>query len=69
MKEKAEAGLQCFRNREHTVFKAMGLGEGGYVGVSPGGEEEKSRPWTREHLEVMKTHQKELKRSSQRRRK
>lgn len=32
VKEKAEAGLQCFRNREHTVFKAMGLGEGGYVG-------------------------------------
>lgn len=32
VKEKAEAGLQCFTNHEHTVFKATELADRGYVG-------------------------------------
>lgn len=66
--EMVQTGLQHFRSHEHTVFPAMGLDEV-TLGVSLDTEKERSNPWTSEHLEVMKSHQKGLKRSRQERRK
>ena len=64
VREKVQTGLQHFRNHEHAVCKAMGLDEV-TLGVSLDSEEESSKPGTLEHLEVMKSHEKGLRRSSQ----
>lgn len=64
VREKVQTRLQHFRNHEHAVCKAIGLDEV-TLGMSLDSKEESSKPWTLEHLEVMKSHEKGLRRSSQ----
>lgn len=63
VREVVQTGLHHFRSCGHTIFKAMGW-DGVTLGLSLESEEERSKPWTPEHLEIMKSHQKGLKRIS-----